>query len=233
VTAASAAIRAAAGNSQLPVGAPVLAGTTDTLVSSVVSFDDVVTIPPLAISTQTHIGPVTFPIGDLGTCVQPPTNCVGPLEMFSLTFASQDVDTLIVEIVQTSRTLVTTNTHEQNATYQIGDGSLDDNASLIHLVASSGMLSPTFASGTVAYVDNVGLNVASITLTATLSDVTASLTINGAPAASGVSSAPIALNYGANAVPVTVTAQDGATTQVYAVSVIRSDTIFKNGFELN
>jgi hypothetical protein len=233
VVAADAAIRAAANNSALPVGAPVLAGTSDTLVSSASSFRDLVAVPPPSFTTTTSIGPATVAVGDLGNCVLAPTNCTGPLETVTVAFGYQLINTLIVEYTQTSRTLVTTDTHLLSATYQIGDGSLDSNASLINLVASSGALSPTFASGTLTYIDNVGLNTASITLTPTLSDNTASLTINGLPATSGAASAPIALNYGPNAIIVTVTAQDGATTQAYGVSVIRSDTIFANGFELN
>jgi hypothetical protein len=54
-------------------------------------------------------------------------------------------------------------------------------------------LSPTFTSGTTVYTVNVGGDVTSVTVTATLQDTAASMLINGQGTSSGVASAPITL----------------------------------------
>ena len=232
VVAAGQAVRLAALNPSLPIGAPVLVATGDTLVSSVVSFDDIVTIPPPTISATTYIGPVTVPVGNLGQCSQPPMTCDGPEQTITVCAGCQLLDTLVVLVSQTSRTLVTTDTYNVSSTYQVGDLAPGNDGGLKQLAVSSGTLSPVFDSGTMDYSDNVSINVASATVTAVLDDDTASFTINGLAAVSGSPSAPIGLNYGPNPVAIVVTAADGVTTQTYSVSIIRSDVIFANGFEL-
>ncbi len=64
-------------------------------------------------------------------------------------------------------------------------------------------------------------SVTSLTVTPTVADSTATLTVNGTPVASGSASGAIALNVGANTITTVVTAQD-ATTKTYTVVVTRA-----------
>jgi hypothetical protein len=91
---------------------------------------------------------------------------------------------------------------------------------LTNLALSQGTLAPAFASGTLAYTATVAFDVAQITLTPTLSDLAASVTVNGSATVSGTASAPVNLSVGANAIPVIVTATD-ATTTTYTVTLTR------------
>jgi gliding motility-associated-like protein len=98
---------------------------------------------------------------------------------------------------------------------------LSTNGNLSSLAISQGSLSPSFASGTNNYTATVATGVTSLTLTPTLSDVNARVTVNGSQIISGTSSGSISLNVGPNVIPVNVTAQDGTTTNPYNVTVTR------------
>ncbi|MCP8939836.1 cadherin-like beta sandwich domain-containing protein [Alsobacter sp. SYSU M60028] len=95
-------------------------------------------------------------------------------------------------------------------------------SSLSALSVSQGALAPTFASGVTAYAVSVANGVTSLTVTPTVTDATATVAVNGVAVASGAASQAIALNGGQNTVRVVVTAQDGATTTTYTVTVTRA-----------
>ncbi len=78
----------------------------------------------------------------------------------------------------------------------------------------SGIDIGTFSSAVTSYAASVGHAVASTTVTATASDAAATVAI--APAN------PVPLAEGANQISVTVTAEDGTTTQAYTVTVTRA-----------
>ena len=90
-------------------------------------------------------------------------------------------------------------------------------ATLSALALSQGSLSPSFASGTLAYTASVVHSVNSLIVTPTTNDANATATVNGASAAT-----PVTLAVGSNTVTVQVTAQDGTTTQNYTVTVTRA-----------
>jgi len=98
---------------------------------------------------------------------------------------------------------------------------LSTNGNLSSLAISQGSLSPSFASGTNNYTATVATGITSLTLTPTLSDVNARVTVNGNQVTSGTSSGSISLSVGPNVIPVNVTAQDGTTTNPYNVTVTR------------
>ena len=87
---------------------------------------------------------------------------------------------------------------------------------------SSGVLAPVFASGTTSYTAKI--LAASITLTPTTTDPTATVLVNGMPVTSGTASTAINLNIGANIITTIVTAQDGKTTDTYTVTIYRGST---------
>ncbi len=93
---------------------------------------------------------------------------------------------------------------------------------LSSLAASVGTLIPAFATATTAYTDTVPNATTSITVTPTVEDRTATVTVNGASVASGTASGPIVLQVGANVISTVVTASDGATTKTYALTVTRA-----------
>lgn len=94
-------------------------------------------------------------------------------------------------------------------------------ADLRALVVSVGALSPAFAPQTTSYTVSVATGVAATTVTATVADPTSVVRINNQAVTSGQPFGPIALALGANAVAVTVTAQDG-TTKTYTVDINRA-----------
>ena len=103
--------------------------------------------------------------------------------------------------------------------YVLG-GSHDDSLSALGVSASS--LSPAFSPTTLSYSDSVANSVTAITVSATTDDsnATYALQVGGVTVTN-----PIALNVGANTIDVIVTAQDGVTTQTYALTVTRAALI--------
>jgi small nuclear ribonucleoprotein (snRNP)-like protein len=95
------------------------------------------------------------------------------------------------------------------------------NANLSALTLSEGTLSPAFTSGTISYTATVDNIVSSITLTPTIEQYPATITVNGTPVANGTASSAIALNVGSNNITVVVTAEDGKTTKTYTINVTR------------
>ena len=101
-----------------------------------------------------------------------------------------------------------------------GNGSTT-NANLSNLTLSQGTLSPLFAPGTTSYTAGVFNYVGSITVTPTVADAGATVTVNGNAVASGNTSGPINLVEGNNVINVVVTASDGSTTKTYTTTVTR------------
>jgi gliding motility-associated-like protein len=96
------------------------------------------------------------------------------------------------------------------------------NAALSSLAISSGTLNPVFNSATLSYSASVPNTISSITVTPKSSDPTATVTVNGQTVAYGVPSSGQPLNAGNNLINITVTAQDGITTQSYSLIVSRA-----------
>ncbi len=103
-------------------------------------------------------------------------------------------------------------------------------ATLSNLSLSNTSISPAFAPATTSYSASVGNLVRSktITVTPTLTDPAASVTVNGIAVASGTASSPIYLNVGANTISVAVTAADGSAMQTYTITVTRAASIDAN-----
>ncbi len=108
-------------------------------------------------------------------------------------------------------------------TYAIGiTRAKSSNANLSALTTSAGALNnPAFDPAKRVSGEIVANSVSSITVTATVADTTARLTVNGTTTASGVASAAIPLAVGVDSIFVVVTAQDG-TTNTYAIGMTRS-----------
>jgi len=103
------------------------------------------------------------------------------------------------------------------------------NANLANLTTSSGTLTPAFAMATQLYADTVTYSTASVKVTPTTSDATASVTVNGAAVTSGTASGGISLAVGFNQVKTIVTAQDG-TQKTYFITVHRKNMAGMNSF---
>src|SRR5690606_1552084 len=83
-------------------------------------------------------------------------------------------------------------------------------------------LDPTFDPATTAYAVTVDNVTDSITLTPTVADADATITVDRSADPPGGASQPIALTVGDTAISVVVTAEDGTTTQSYTVTVTRA-----------
>jgi hypothetical protein len=94
-------------------------------------------------------------------------------------------------------------------------------STLSSLTGSVG-LSPGFQSTTLNYTVSVPYNTQTIRVTPTLTDIKASLTVNGTAVSSGSLSGSIPLVVGANEIKVVVTAEDGTSTSTYTVTVTRA-----------
>ena len=89
---------------------------------------------------------------------------------------------------------------------------------------SSLSLEPAFAAPTTSYTATVLNPVTHVKLTPTVADAAAAATVNGTSVSSGTASGAIALSVGTNTVTVRVTAEDGATTKDYTVTITRLPT---------
>ena len=96
------------------------------------------------------------------------------------------------------------------------------NAKLASLSISSDTLDPLFNSDTTAYNVSVPATTASIQVTPTVAQSSATIKVNGAPVLSATASTDISLNYGDTAIPIIVTARDGVSYRAYTITVSRA-----------
>jgi hypothetical protein len=128
---------------------------------------------------------------------------------------SLNVGTNIITTVVTAQDGITSKTYITTITR-----AASSNNNLANIIISSGSLSPAFATGTTSYTATVGGNIASINITPTTVDASATLTINGIAVTSGNPSGNIGLNVGNSSIAIVVTAQNG-TTQTYTLLITR------------
>ena len=121
-----------------------------------------------------------------------------------------------VQIVVTAQDGVTTKTYTVTVTRPPSS-----DAYLSNLKVTTATLSPAFAFKTLSYTSTVPNSTNSVTVTPSLVDVTASITVNGVMVTNKTASEPIALNIGSNVITILVTAQDGVTKQTYTVTIMR------------
>jgi hypothetical protein len=97
---------------------------------------------------------------------------------------------------------------------------LSTDASLSGLALSGGTLTPAFVSSTTSYAASVANAIASVVVTPTTNDASATYTVSNA---AGVCAADAcALDVGDNTITITVTAEDDVSTQNYTVVVTRA-----------
>ena len=99
----------------------------------------------------------------------------------------------------------------------------------VQVAGSNVALTPSFVSTTYSYAADVDQPVTSVVLNAVATDAGASVSIAGDDDTSTPNVANLDMAYGANSVTVTVTAQDGQTTQDYVVTVTRAAPYFPLG----
>ncbi len=80
----------------------------------------------------------------------------------------------------------------------------------------------TTGPGYLNFTVSVPNSVSSIQVIATAKDPTATITVNGANATSGVASSPVALAAGSNTITTVLTAQDGVTTKTVIITITRA-----------
>jgi hypothetical protein len=97
---------------------------------------------------------------------------------------------------------------------------LSTDASLSGLALSAGALTPEFVSTTTSYAANVANAIASVVVTPTTNDASATYTVSNAAGVCAVDAC--ALDVGDNTITITVTAEDDVSTQNYTVVVTRA-----------
>jgi len=122
----------------------------------------------------------------------------------------------------TITTVVTAQDGTSTTRYTVKVTRISNICTLSGLTLSSGTLSPTFAAASTNYTASVPYTNSAITVTPTLADATATVTVNGTNVASRTASGPIPLNVGPNTITTVVTAQDGTTKSTYTVTVTRA-----------
>ncbi|RYE21969.1 MAG: T9SS type B sorting domain-containing protein, partial [Sphingobacteriales bacterium] len=95
---------------------------------------------------------------------------------------------------------------------------LSSNAELSALTVGSGQLSPVFSAGTTTYNMTLKTVPGPLTITPTLGDANATMTINGV-AASSATGTIVQLVAGTNTILVATTAQDNITKKTYTINV--------------
>ena len=98
-------------------------------------------------------------------------------------------------------------------------------AQLASLTASTGQLTPAFATGTLAYTLYVPTGTSTYTLTPTASNAYTSITVNGTAVTSGTASG--ALSVGSTAT-VVLTSEDGNATRTYTVQAVVAPGYFRS-----
>ncbi|WP_103109192.1 cadherin-like beta sandwich domain-containing protein [Brevibacillus reuszeri] len=94
---------------------------------------------------------------------------------------------------------------------------ISSNASLSNLTVTPGSL--TFNPATPNYTVEVPYDTTSVTVTPTLQDITATLTVNGTSQANGEATSVMLDADGSTDISIVVTAQDGITTKTYIITV--------------
>jgi gliding motility-associated-like protein len=100
------------------------------------------------------------------------------------------------------------------------EGSINDYLSSLKM--SRGALAPAFAGPQTSYSASVVNGVTSLTITPTAADTGATIKVNTNPVKSGTASPGITLAVGSNTIDVTVTASDGTSVRMYAITVTRA-----------
>ena len=169
--------------------------------------------PSFASGTLAYTASVPYSVSSL--IVTPTTNDANATATVNGASAATPVtlsvgsNTVTVQVTAQDGTL-------QSYTVAVTRAAASSDATLSALSLSSGSLSPSFVSGTLAYTASVVHSVSSLIVTPTVNDANATATVNGASTAT-----PVTLAVGSNTVTVQVTAQDGTTTQNYTVTVTR------------
>jgi hypothetical protein len=135
-----------------------------------------------------------------------------------------------ITILVTASDNSTTKTYTITITRAAAVSSTD--ATLSSLTISAGTLSPSFIPGTLLYTDSVGNGVSSVTVTPTVNESHATVTVNGTPVTSGSASGSISLSVGSNDISIVVTAQSGAT-KIYTISVTRASAALSSDATLS
>ena len=124
-----------------------------------------------------------------------------------------------ISIVVTAQDGSTTKTY----TVTVTRATPSTDATLSALALSSGRLAPNFSASTTTYTASISSSIASITVTPTVNQAGATITVDGATVASGAASSAVALTAGvAKAIVVVVTAENGSTTQTYRITATRA-----------
>jgi len=101
-------------------------------------------------------------------------------------------------------------------------------AALSAFKISNGVLTPTFSAATINYSANVANGLASMTVTPTAVDPSATIKVNGVTVSSGNASQSLPLAVGPNTITIAVTSGDEVTTKTYTLVVTKAPSANAN-----
>ncbi|MDU0203119.1 cadherin-like beta sandwich domain-containing protein [Paenibacillus sp. MAH-36] len=139
-------------------------------------------------------------------------------DVYTYSASNLNVGSNTISIVVTAQDGTTNNTYSLTVERT---PILSENADMSSLALSSGALTPVFTSGQTSYTSKVAYGISSLTVTGSLADSHATMTVNGTPVLSGQTSGNIPLTVGANTITIVVTAQNG-TKKTYTITVNRA-----------
>ncbi len=122
-----------------------------------------------------------------------------------------------IDVAVTAQDGITVKTY--TLTINRAAASQSNNADLSGLKVTGYTLAPAFDAATTAYTVDVPNGVSSVNITATTADTSATLTIGGTAAVSGIVQTVSGLIVGVNNIDVEVTAQDGTTVKTYTITI--------------
>ena len=184
---------------------------TPTFASGTISYTDNVanSVSSITVTPTVNESHATVTVNTIAVASASPSGAI------SLVVGANTITVLVTAQDTTTKTYTVT---VNRAALVSGDSTLSN------LTISSGTLTPTFASGTISYTDNVANSVSSITVSPTVNESHAIVTVNTVTVASASPSGAISLVIGANTITVLVTAQD-ITTKTYTLTVTRAASV--------
>jgi len=178
--------------------------------------------PVFASATTSYTASVGNTINSI--TVTPTTNDVNATVTVNGTVVASGTASTTIPLNVGANTVTVTGTAQDGTTTQTYTLTVtraaSSNADLSNFAISNGVLSPVFSAGTINYTTSVA-GITSITVTPTVADNTATVTVNGITVASGSPSGAIAINAGPNTITTIVTAQDGSQ-KTYALIVTKT-----------
>jgi len=178
-----------------------------------------------AFATATTVYTASVPYATASVTITPTTSDPTATVIVNGTTVTSGSASGVITLNQGSNTITTVVTAQDGTTTKTYTVKVTRAAPSTNALLASISLSPVSTlvgatgPGYLNFTSSVGGNESSVQVIATTKDATATITVNGIAATSGVASQPIDLVPGANTITTVITAQDGVTTKTIIITV--------------